>query len=156
MRAQALVVSDYQLFPRFVVSNRGWKITGRNVTDNRIRIASLKVDDSDGVGLAQRDISPSVIGDGYAVGSGAEETASDGSAEINRADDRIGLQVDDRKAVAVRIGNVKISAGDGEAGGVQPHFDSLDFLVRRKINDGYSPGYGKCVFPVSDDRSAVR
>ena len=55
--AQALIVGNNQLLLRLVPGDGGWKITGRNVTDNRIRIASLKVDDSDGVGLAQCDIS---------------------------------------------------------------------------------------------------
>src|SRR5580704_15920119 len=86
MRAQALVVGHHQLFLRFVVGDGGREIAGRNVTDDRMRVPSLKVDDSDGIGLAQRDISPSIIGHGDAVRSGAEETTGDRNAEINRAD----------------------------------------------------------------------
>ena len=70
MRAQSLVVGDDQLFPRFVIGDGGREIAGRNVTDDRMRIPSLKVDDGDGIGLAQRDISPSIIGHGDAIRSG--------------------------------------------------------------------------------------
>src|SRR5580658_7258324 len=101
MRAQSLVVGDDQLLLNFVIGDRGREIAGRNVTEDRMGIPALEVDGRDGVGLTQRDIRPSVIGYGDAVRSGTEDTSGDWNAEIDRAHDLVGIQVDDREAVAI-------------------------------------------------------
>ena len=91
MRAQSLVVGNDQLLLRFVIGDGGREIAGRNVADDRMRIASLKVDDGDGIGLAQRDISLPVLGHGDAIRSGAEDTTGDRNAEIDGAHHLIGI-----------------------------------------------------------------
>ena len=48
MSAQALIVGDDQLFPRLIVGDGGRKIAGWNVTDDRVSIPALDIDDCDG------------------------------------------------------------------------------------------------------------
>src|SRR6185437_1021663 len=139
----------------FIPGDPGGEIRGRNVADDRMSIAPLEVDDRDGVGFAQRHVSAPVIGYRDAVRVGTKDAAGDGNTESDGARDLIGIQVDDRKAVAVGIGYVKGGTRNGHAGGMHADVDGFDFFAGGEIDDGNGAGEGECIFGIGDDPGAV-
>ena len=104
--SRALVVSNYKLLLRLVVRDGSREIGSRDIANHRIRIPPLKVDDSHGVGLAQRHISLPVLRDGNAIRTRAKDTVSDRNAEADGSDYRAGMEINDGQAVTIRIGDV--------------------------------------------------
>jgi len=123
--ADAFVVGDDKLLVRGVIGNGGREVGGRNIADDLIVERVCQINHCDGVCLTERNIGGTAVDDRDSVWSGTEGTvarrsfvavpisiavvivfaalvvARERHADIDRLNDFIRIQIDDRNGVAI-------------------------------------------------------
>ncbi len=135
--SQALVVGNHKLLLCLVISDRSWEISGRDIANHRMRIPPLQVDDCQGIGLAQRDIRLPVLRDGNAIRPRAKDAVIDRNTEADGSCYPVGMEINHRQAVAIRIGDIELGTVNRHPRRVQAHSNRFHFPARRKIHHGH-------------------
>ncbi len=94
-RSQTFVIGNHQLLAHLVVRDRCGEVGRRDITNHRVGLTALKVDDGYGIRLAQRHVGFPILGDSHAVGAGTENAAGDRNAETDRPHRLIRVEIDD-------------------------------------------------------------